>query len=182
MKTLLVKIGNETHELPYNGGAFSFEVSEKYVPKVGDCVRVGENDLERATFLKIVFINNKGNIKSEHCVDLDKGKYTIDLDDFLFAEAINFTQITPEELKAKYAEAGYDWDYETNEVKPLKWTPKHWEEVWWLNLLYGPAKTNFNKNDNLLKAMAEKGFLFKTEEKCKDFAKYCSKYFDNNET
>ena len=40
MKKLVIKIGNETHELPYNGEAFSFEVSEKYVPKVGDCVMV----------------------------------------------------------------------------------------------------------------------------------------------
>ena len=40
MKKLVIKIGNETHELPYNGEVFSFEVSEKYVPKVGDCVMV----------------------------------------------------------------------------------------------------------------------------------------------
>ena len=40
MKKLVIKIGNETHELPYNGEVFSFEVSEKYVPKIGDCVMV----------------------------------------------------------------------------------------------------------------------------------------------
>ena len=40
MKKLIIKIGNETHELPYNGEVFSFEVSEKYVPKVGDCVKI----------------------------------------------------------------------------------------------------------------------------------------------
>jgi hypothetical protein len=30
-----------------------------------------------------------------------------------------YTQITPEELKAKYAEAGYDWDCESDTIKPL---------------------------------------------------------------
>ena len=39
MKKLIIKIGNETHELPYNGEVFSFEISEKYMPKVGDCVK-----------------------------------------------------------------------------------------------------------------------------------------------
>ena len=38
MKKLIIKIGNEKHELPYNGEVFSFEVEEKYVPKDGDKV------------------------------------------------------------------------------------------------------------------------------------------------
>ena len=36
MKKLIIKIGNETHELPYNGEVFSFEVEERYGPKDGD--------------------------------------------------------------------------------------------------------------------------------------------------
>ena len=36
MKKLIIKIGNEKHELPYNGETFSFEISDKYVPKDGD--------------------------------------------------------------------------------------------------------------------------------------------------
>ena len=40
MKKLIIKIGNERHELPYNDEVFSFEVSDKYMPKVGDCVKV----------------------------------------------------------------------------------------------------------------------------------------------
>ena len=35
-----------------------------------------------------------------------------------------YTKITPEELKAKYAEAGYDWDYDTDTIKPIKWMLK----------------------------------------------------------
>ena len=43
MKKLIIKIGNETHELPYNGETFSFEISEKYLPKVGDPFQNGNS-------------------------------------------------------------------------------------------------------------------------------------------
>ena len=50
MKKLIIQIGNETHELPYNGGVFSFEVEEKYVPKVGDVVWTANGLLEPYSF------------------------------------------------------------------------------------------------------------------------------------
>ena len=50
MKKLVIKIGNETHSFPYNGEAFSFELSEKYVPKVGDCVKVECKNQNRISF------------------------------------------------------------------------------------------------------------------------------------
>ena len=50
MKKLIIKIGNETHELPYNNEVFSFEVEEKYVPKVGDCVKVECRNQRKTTF------------------------------------------------------------------------------------------------------------------------------------
>ena len=87
-----------------------------------------------------------------------------------------FTQITPEELKAKYAEAGYDWDYESDTIKPLKWVPKDGDEVWWLNTLFEQVKNIFNKGDIFLKMMLEKGLLFKTEAECKEFANHCWEY------
>ena len=90
---------------------------------------------------------------------------------------IFFTKITPEELKAKYAEAGYDWDYESDAVKPLKWMPKNGDEVWYLNLFCKPAKVDFDNNIEL-KIMLEKGLLFPTEEKCKEFSDHCLEYFD----
>ena len=172
MKKLIIKIGNEKHELPYNGEAVSFEVSEKYVPKVGDCVKARGDVLGCASFFKIVSIDYSGNIKAKHCVDLHKGKCTIDLDYFWFSSETNFTQITPEELKAKYAEAGYEWDYETNEVNELKWMPKEGDTIWYLDLLLKPAKYEFD-NDTKLKMMLERNLLFPTEEKCKEFSEHC---------
>ena len=59
MKKLIIKIGNETHELPYNGEVFSFEVEEKYVPKVGDCVKISFKDSKFEYFGKISQIVQK---------------------------------------------------------------------------------------------------------------------------
>ena len=177
MKKLIVKIGNETHELPYNGETFSFEVEERYVPKVGDCVMKSGNDLESATFFKIEYIDNDGDLRAESCVDLDKGKYTIDLLNLLFLYETEFTQITPEELKAKYAEAGYDWDYETNEAKPLKWMPKNGDKCWVLGSFLQPRFFIYNSSSWFFKHL-EKGLLFQTEAECQKFADHCLKYFD----
>ena len=178
MKKLIVKIGNEKHELPYNDEVFSFEVSDKYMPKVGDCVMSIVNDLERATFFKIADIDYNGDIRAESCVDLYKGKYTIDLDEPFFLSETNFTQITPEELKAKYAEAGYDWDYETDEVKPLKWMPKDGDEVWYLSGVFEVSNFFYYNDDDDDNYLLEKGLLFPTEAECQKFADHCLKYFD----
>ena len=178
MKKLIIKIGNETHELPYNDETLRFEVEEHYVPKVGDCVKTIINDLERATFFKIVYIDYDGDIMAESFVDLYKGKYTIDLDKHFFLYETKFAQTTPEELKAKYAEAGYDWDYETNEVKTLKWMPKPGDECWQLDIFCDPARVIFDNQFERLRLMAERGFLFPTEEICKEFSEHCLEYFD----
>lgn len=180
MKKLIIKIGNEKHELPYNGETFSFEVEEKYVPKVGDCVKVDITNSGCATFFKIVSINNYGNIKSEHCVDLYKEEYTIYLDNFWFSyeNQTKMTQITPEELKAKYAEAGYDWNYGTNEVKPLKWFPKDGDVVWYLTGLLEVLKMFYYNDDYDDNDLLKKGLLFPTEAECQKFADHCLKYFD----
>ena len=177
MKKLIIKIGNETHELPYNGEVFSFEISEKYVPKVGDCVKVECRNPRKTTFywFKIKEVVNAMvdfSLTVEEDLSISKnGFFSID-------DNRIYTKITPEELKAKYAEAGYDWDYETNEVKPLKWMPKNGDYVWWLDSLYNSRKYFFDKDDISLKSMLKKGLLFQTEAECQKFAEHCLKYFD----
>ena len=176
MKKLIIKIGNETHELPYNGEVFSFEVSDKYVPKVGDCVKISFKETKYEYFSKINQILPK-EIRLKSAVN-ESSKVILNWSLYHDYPDIFLTQITPEELKAKYAEAGYDWDYESDTVKPIKWIPKKGDKVWCLNLLYEPVKITFDKNDALLQLVAEKSLLFQTEEKCKEFSEHCLKYFD----
>ena len=158
MKKLIIKIGNETHELPYNDEAFSFEVSDKYVPKVGDCVKVECRNPRKTTFywFKIKEVVNKMvdfSLTVEEDLSISKNGF------FCIDDNRIYTQITPEELKAKYAEAGYDWDYESDTVKPLKWMPKDRDEVWYL--LDDLTIVNGFYNDNLY-YLFEKDLLFPT--------------------
>ena len=174
MKKLIIKIGNKTHELPYNGETFSFEVEEKYVPKVGDCVRVECRNPNKTSFywFKVKeFTNAMVDFSLAVGEDL-----TVTKEGFFNRDNSRvYTQITPEELKAKYAEAGYDWDYETNEVKPLKWMPKVGDFVWYI--LEDLTIVNGFYNDNLY-YLLEKGLLFPNESECQKYAEHCLKYFD----
>ena len=174
MKKLIIKIGNETHELPYNNEVFSVEVNEKYVPKVGDCVKVECNNQNRISFYWF-----KVKEVAQAMADFS---LTVGHDFQIFRNGffnINnnrvYTKITPEELKAKYAEGGYDWDYDTDTIKPLKWTPKDGDIVWYLLDDFTIVDGFYNEN---LYYLLEKDLLFKTEEKCKEFADHCLKYFD----
>ena len=173
MKKLIVKIGNEIHELPYNDEMFSVEISDKYVPKVGDCVKF-ECDKNFFYWLKV-----KKVLKTSIEFSLKVGDdLNVSKNDFFAMNKYRiYIQITPEELKAKYAEAGYYWDYESDTIKPLKWTPKDVDEVWWLSTLFEPVKNIFDKDDIFLKMMLEKDLLFKTEEECQEFSNYCLSYF-----
>jgi len=176
MKKLIVKIGNETHELPYNGETFSFEVEERYVPKVGDCVKVSFKKTGSEYFGKISQIEQTETRLKLAVGEADRLYGNL----FLYYDYPDmfFTQITPEELKAKYAEAGYDWDYESDTVKPIKWMPKVGDECWQLDIFCEPARVIFDNQFERLRLMAERGFLFQTEEKCKEFSEHCLKYFD----
>lgn len=160
MKKLKLTINGEvkTFDLPENG-EYKCEVVNKYVPKVGDCVKASGNVLGCATFFKIVDIDYDGDIRAGSCVYLYIGKYTIDLCEPFFLHETNFTQITPEELKAKYAEAGYDWDYETNEVKPLKWMPKDGDECWGLDSFLQPRILTYNSNSRWILKQLKKRII-----------------------
>ena len=174
MKKLIIKIGNETHELPYNNEVFSFEVSDKYVPKVGDCVKVECRNPRKTTFywFKIKEVVNAMvdfslTVKEDLSIAKD-GFFSID-------DNRIYTQITPEELKAKYAEVGYDWNYERDMLKHIKWMPKEGDMVWYIS--DDLTIVNGFYNDNLY-YLLEKDLLFPTEAECQKFADHCLKYFD----
>ena len=177
MKKLIIKIGNERHELPYNGEEYSVEVSEKYVPKVGDCVKVESRILNKSHYywFKIKKVVD-GVIDYSFMVREDLK--IVKSEFFIISNTQIFTQITPEELKAKCAEAGYDWDYESDTIKPLKWIPKDGDEVCFMDNLLNPHNYIFRGNGYFNKELLEKGLLFPTKEECQKFCNYCLKYFE----
>ena len=143
------------------------------MPKVGDCVKV--------EFDKNFFYWFKVEEEPNYSVDFSLAvvdDLTIEKDGFFSIDNTQiYTQITPEELKAKYAEAGYDWDYESDTIKPLKWMPKDGDEVWFLNEYIEPDNFIFRSTDYFSKPLLEKGFLFQTKEECQKFCNYCLNYF-----
>ena len=177
MKKLIIKIGNETHELPYNDEVFSFEVSDKYVPKVGDCVKISFKETKYEYFSKINQILPK-EIRLKSAVN-ESSKVILNWSLYHDYPDIFLTQITPEELKAKYAEAGYDWDYESDSIKPLKWFPRSGNKVWLLNSNFELVKTIFYENNESLQTMLEKDLLFRTKVECQKFADHCMSYINN---
>ena len=173
MKKLKLTINGEVKifDLPENG-EYKCEVEESYVPKALDCVMIKckEHDvlylckLTDKTALAYFKVSVDSNFR------IHKNGY------FRINENSIFTQITTEELKAKYAEAGYDWDYDTDTIKPLKWMPKDGDEVWYLNTRLKPIKYPFDEDDTFNQLMLEKGLFFKTEEECQEFSNHCLSY------
>jgi hypothetical protein len=188
MKKLKLTINGEvkTFDLPENG-EYKCEVEESYVPKVGDCVRVQIHPYNDFYWFKITKVTNKNAYFKQGVhtyLYLKKEINNLDvikIESFIYIndERI-YTQITPEELKAKYAEAGYDWDYETDTIKPLKWMPKPGDYAWYLNNLFKSWRFIFEGNGGFEKDLLDKGLLFPTEEECQKFADHCMKYINKN--
>jgi len=174
MKQLKITINGEvkTFDLPENG-EYKCEVTESYVPKAGDCVMIGSKVTGSLYWCKLTEATNRFSSDFKISVDsslkISKGGF------FGINSNRIYTKITPEELKAKYAEAGYDWDYDTDTIKPIKWVPKNGDEVWTLNIYMKPYKFTFRGHKNLL----DKGLLFQTEEECQKFADHCMKFIHN---
>lgn len=177
MKKLKLTIDGEVKifDLPENG-EYKCEVEESYVPKEGDCVMIRPTDHNILYWCKLtdvtttmayfnLLVNSRLETSKKGCFNINNKRI--------------YTKITTEELKAKYAEAGYDWDYDTDTIKPIKWIAKEGDEVWYLKTLIKPVKYIFDKDDIFLQMMLKKGLLFPTEEECQKFADHCLSYINN---
>lgn len=91
-------------------------VDLKYIPKVGDCVKI---DFESFTGFA-------------HLSKIEKGKNyyhaMVDDDNFLtindwYDSNWDYTKITPDELQAEFNKLGYEYNFETHTAKKLRWKP-----------------------------------------------------------
>ena len=174
MKQLKITINGEvkTFDLPENG-EYKCEVTESYVPKAGDCVIIESKENNALYWCKLTDVTTaiayfKISVKSSLKI-YENGFFEI-IEDRIY------TKITPEELKSKYAEAGYDWDYETDTIKPIKWVPKEGDEVWFMDSLLNQNNFIFRENSYFNKELLKKGLLFQTKEECQKFYEHCMEY------
>ena len=177
MKKLKLTINGEVKifDLPENG-EYKCEVEESYVPKAGDCVRVERKEDNSLYWCKLT---NVTTAKADFNIAVNSKLEIYENEIFYINSKRIYTKITTEELKAKYAEAGYDWDYDTDTIKPIKWVPKDGDKVWTLNIYMKPYKMTFIGDGDFNKKFLEKGLLFQTEEECRKFADHCWSYLNN---
>ncbi len=171
MKQLKITINGEvkTFDLPENG-EYKCEVTDSYVPKEGDCVMIRPTDNSVLYWCKVTDVTS---ITAYFKILVNSRLKTSKNVFFGIDEDRIYTKITPEELKAKYAEAGYDWDYATDTIKPIKWIPKEGDIVWFLNEYIESDNFIFRENSYFDKTLLEKGLLFQTKEECQKFADHC---------
>lgn len=177
MKKLKITIAGEvkTFDLPENG-EYKCEVTEFYIPKAGDCVMIESKETDTLYWCKVtnvtsiaadfkICVNSRLEISKKGFFNINKNRI--------------YTKITPEELKAKYGETGYDWDYETDTIKPIKWMPKEGDKVWRLNSSLVPIAFVYCEGVMFLKKWLDAGLLLPTEEECQKFADHCMSYINN---
>ena len=175
MKQLKITINGEvkTFDLPENG-EYKCEVTETYVPKAGDCVMIESTDHSILYWCKLSSVTTTmADFKLLVNSRLETYK-----SGFSYIDNRIYTKITPEELKAKYAEAGYDWDYESDTIKPIKWVPKAGDEEWFMNIYMEPVYFIFDEDSRVDKTLLKKGLLFQTEEECQKFADHCMEFIN----
>ena len=106
----------------------SFE-SEKYIPKVGDCVK--SNYRGFVCIFEVVkksdnYISTKVTIDNykeiESAEDLVQWNYT-DCE-------TTFEKITNEQLQSEFNKLGYEYNFETHEATKIKWKPFKGEEYY----------------------------------------------------
>ena len=171
MKKLKLTIAGKvkTFDLPENA-EYKCEVEETYVPKEGDCVMVESKVNNVLYWCKITDTTTTSayfKILVNSSLKTSKNGF------FLIDKYRIYTKITPEELKAKYAEAGYDWDYKSDTITPIKFVPKHGAYVWLLNSSLTPTGIVYYGDVMLHKKLLNKGLLFPTEDECQKFADHC---------
>jgi hypothetical protein len=97
--------------------------SEKYLPKVGDCVKVYQGD----------HLHNTGKVSSIKCDLIYFEQPFISNGEKVILEGIcaqnaewfTFEQLTPDELQEEFNNLGYEYDFETHEATKIRWKPKN---------------------------------------------------------
>ena len=129
-KVTIEKIGNTI--------VTSFE-SEKYLPKVGDCVKV---TIEDDAYAFEVVETSTYCICFKICVKISKGYF---IENGNFRNTRNFEQLTPEELQSEFNKLGYEYNFKTHEATKIKWKPKEGEIYYYVST---GCKVIKAKNDN----------------------------------
>lgn len=102
--------------------------SEKYIPEVGDCVKL-ETFSDFPVFYRVTHkdatkIYTESVILTDKELEIGETEYKYIIHDY------KWIKITQEELQAEYAKIGYKYNFEDNTVEKLRWKPKI-DDMYW---------------------------------------------------
>jgi len=149
---------------------------EKYVPKVGDCVKITYEDGD-FFFLRISRVDGC-NLYVEN-VRISKKGVIFKSGHSSFYKSIE--KITPEQFQSEFEKLGYIYDFETNTASKFKWRAKLEEKYFFVTQCFSVNwyLNSFNSEDNSLYLS---GNYFQTEQQAQaaaDFLKQQLKEFNN---
>lgn len=131
--------------------------SEKYIPKVGDCVKVNFED-----YISFVHVKKVDDDKVRYYVLLDEDGSRIKTHDWYDAYYC-CEQITTEELQAEFNKLGYEYDFETHTAKKLRFKPEY-GEIYYTVLNDCTIDNDIWHNDNIDNSRFKIGNCYRTQE------------------
>ena len=155
----------------------------KYVPKVGDCVK-----LDKGNIILYFFVENETAeyVNSKYMVVGDAIEFDNDYDKFggYLKNSYNriYTKITPKELQSEFNKLGYEYDFKTHTATKKRWRAKLGEPYWIFTDFIRVLKC-IEQNDKVDLKFYQTGNYFQTEEIAQqacDLFSESLKEFNNN--
>jgi hypothetical protein len=157
----------------------SFE-PEKYVPKVGDCVKITYNT-GNVYFLEVTLVRFNGRSHIIH-----SGEVVIGENGEIFKAQIVSTfksieKLTPEEFQEEFEKLGYVYDFETHTAKKKRKMVAVGKRYFYADMFF-EIYSYIDKRDSFDDQAFELGNYFETRAECQKYCDYmreCSlKYFN----
>ena len=157
----------------------SFE-PEKYVPKVGDLVKITYNT-GNVYFFEVARVRFDGQSYVIHSEDVVIGENGEIFKSQIVSTFKSIEKLTPEEFQAEFEKLGYVYDFETHTAnKKRRRVPT--EKKYFIANGRFEVQSFLESDSNFDRTLFEVGNYFATESECQkycDYMKECSlKYFD----
>ena len=94
---------------------------EKYVPKVGDCVKLKYGNKESYAYCLISKTNGREIASKNTWIDEYWNISRVKFEDFGSSQYSSIEKITPEEFQAEFEKLGYVYDFETHTAHKKRW-------------------------------------------------------------
>jgi len=163
-----------TYKIPKGCTSISIEQIEdlKVEPKVGDCVKCtdSDDDGDKSVFYFVCggFDGDGDPMEKNYCRLKDK-EIQFDCVYFGYArDGFNFQILTPTQFQSEVNALGFDYDFNNDTFKELRWVPKEGERCFFICVA---NKCELISNEILFKSVYhleafERGFVKKTKSEC----------------